>query len=102
MGPVALPGILAGGILGISRAAGQTAPIMFTAAVFFTPRLPRSVFDEIMALPYHIYVLATVGTEIEKTRHLQYGTALVLIALVLGLNLVAIIYRSRLRCKMMR
>lgn len=98
--PAALPGILTGSIMGISRAAGETAPIMFTAAVFFTPSLPRSIFDEIMALPYHIYVLATAGTEIEKTRHLQYGTALVLIALVLGLNLVAILYRARLRRKM--
>ena len=95
--PAALPGILTGAILGISRAAGETAPIMFTAAVFFTPSLPTSIFDEIMALPYHIYVLATAGTEIEATRHLQYGTALVLIVLVLGLNLIAIIYRSRLR-----
>jgi len=97
--PTALPGILTGTILGISRAAGETAPIMFTAAVFFTPSLPTSIFDEIMALPYHIYVLATAGTEIEATRPLQYGTALVLIVLVLGLNLIAIIYRSRLRRK---
>jgi phosphate transport system permease protein len=95
--PAALPGILTGAILGISRAAGETAPIMFTAAVFYSPSLPSSIFDEIMALPYHIYVLATAGTEIEATRHLQYGTALVLIVLVLGLNLVAIIYRARLR-----
>jgi phosphate transport system permease protein len=98
--PSALPGILTGGILGISRAAGETAPIMFTAAVFFTPALPSSIFDEIMALPYHIYVLATAGTEIEATRPLQYGTALVLISLVLGLNLIAILYRSRLRKKL--
>ncbi len=98
--PAGLPGILTGAILGISRAAGETAPIMFTAAVFFTPSLPRSIFDEVMALPYHIYVLATAGTEIEKTRHLQYGTALVLIVLVLGLNLIAIVYRSRLRRKL--
>lgn len=98
--PSALPGILTGGILGISRAAGETAPVMFTAAVFFTPRLPTSIFDEIMALPYHIYVLATAGTEIEATRHLQYGTALVLIFLVLGMNFLAIIYRSRLRRRM--
>jgi len=98
--PASLPGILTGAILGLSRAAGETAPIMFTAAVFFTPSLPKSIFDEIMALPYHIYVLATAGTEIEKTRHLQYGTALVLIALVLGLNLVAILYRARLRRRM--
>jgi len=97
--PAALPGILTGIILGVSRAAGETAPIMFTAAVFYTPSLPTSIFDEIMALPYHIYVLATAGTDIEATRPLQYGTALVLITLVLGLNLVAIIYRSRLRKK---
>ena len=95
--PSAMPGILTGAILGISRAAGETAPIMFTGAVFFTPKLPTSIFNEVMALPYHIYVLATAGTEIEKTRHLQYGTAIVLIALVLGMNLVAIIWRSRLR-----
>lgn len=98
--PAALPGVLTGAILGISRAAGETAPIMFTAAVFYTPKLPSSIFDEIMALPYHIYVLATAGTDIEATRHLQYGTALVLIALVLGINLVAIIYRSHLRRRM--
>lgn len=98
--PAALPGILTGTILGISRAAGETAPVMFTAAVFFTPIIPSSLFDEVMALPYHIYVLATAGTEIEATRHLQYGTALVLIFLVLGMNLIAIIYRSRLRKQM--
>jgi len=98
--PAALPGILTGAILGISRAAGETAPIMFTAAVFYTPSLPTSAFDEIMALPYHIYVLATAGTEIEATRHLQYGTALVLIVLVFGLNLIAIIYRARLQRRM--
>ncbi len=98
--PAALPGILTGAILGISRAAGETAPIMFTAAVFYTPSLPSSIFDEIMTLPYHVYVLATAGTEIEATRHLQYGTALVLIVLVLGLNLVAIVYRARLRRRM--
>ena len=95
--PAALPGILTGAILGLSRAAGETAPIMFTAAVFYTPSLPSSLFDEVMALPYHIYVLATAGTDIEATRPLQYGTALVLIVLVFGLNLVAIVYRSRLR-----
>lgn len=95
--PAALPGVLTGAILGLSRVAGETAPIMFTAAVFFTPSLPSSIFDEVMALPYHIYVLATAGTEIEATRHLQYGTALVLIVLVLGLNLIAIFYRARLQ-----
>ncbi|MDQ1330014.1 MAG: phosphate transport system permease protein [Thermodesulfobacteriota bacterium] len=98
--PAALPGILTGAILGLSRAAGETAPIMFTAAVFYTPDLPSSPFDKIMALPYHIYVLATAGTNIEATRPLQYGTALVLIALVLGMNLAAIVWRARLRKRM--
>ena len=97
--PAALPGILTGSILGIGRAAGETAPIMFTAAAFYTSKLPSSIFDEVMALPYHIYVLATAGTHIEETRHLQYGTALVLIALVLGVNLVAIIIRTKMRRK---
>jgi phosphate transport system permease protein len=97
--PAALPSMLTGGILALSRAAGETAAIMFTAAVFFTKKLPDSIFDKVMALPYHIYVLATAGTDIEQTRHLQYGTALVLIALVLGMNLAAIVYRSKLRKK---
>ncbi|MGE4553900.1 MAG: phosphate ABC transporter permease PstA [Desulfovibrionaceae bacterium] len=98
--PAATPGILTGSILSISRAAGETAAIMFTAAVFFTPRLPEGILDDVMALPYHIYVLATAGTEIEKTRPLQYGTALVLIALVLGMNLIAIFLRARLQKRM--
>ncbi|MHC1729100.1 MAG: phosphate ABC transporter permease PstA [Syntrophobacteraceae bacterium] len=95
--PAALPGILTGAILGVSRAAGETAAIMFTAAVYFIPHLPSSPFDQVMALPYHIYVLATAGTQIELTRPIQYGTALVLICLVLGTNLGAILYRARLR-----
>ncbi|MCX5851387.1 MAG: phosphate ABC transporter permease PstA [Deltaproteobacteria bacterium] len=95
--PAALPGILTGSILGVGRAAGETAPIMFTAAAFFTVKLPSSIFDEVMALPYHVYVLATAGTHIEKTRPIQFGTILVLIALVLGIDLIAIIIRSRIR-----
>jgi len=95
--PAAMPGMLTGAILGLSRAAGETAAIMFTASVFFTPYLPTSVFDSVMALPYHVYVLATAGTDIEKTRPLQYGTSLVLIVLVLGMNLVAILLRARLQ-----
>jgi len=98
--PMAFPGIITGSILGISRAAGETAPIMYTGAVFFTPDLPSSILDEVMALPYHIYVLATAGTHIEATRHLQYGTALVLILLVFGMNLAAIILRSKMRKKL--
>jgi phosphate transport system permease protein len=95
----ALPGILTGAILGIGRAAGETAPIMFTAAAFFTAKLPKSIFDEVMALPYHVYVLATAGTHIEETRPIQYGTVLVLVALVLGIDLIAIIIRSYIRKK---
>jgi len=95
--PNALPGILTGSILGIGRAAGETAPIMFTAAAFFTAKLPSSIFDEVMALPYHIYVLATAGTNIEATRPIQYGTVLVLVAVVLGIDLIAIIIRGYMR-----
>lgn len=97
--PAALPGILTGSILGIGRAAGETAPIMFTAATFYSLHIPNSVFDEVMALPYHIYVLATAGTHIDQTRPLQYGTVLVLITIVLGLCLSAIILRTRMRRK---
>uniref|UniRef100_I2PYR8 Phosphate transport system permease protein PstA n=1 Tax=Desulfovibrio sp. U5L TaxID=596152 RepID=I2PYR8_9BACT len=95
--PAAMPGMLTGAILGLSRVAGETAAIMFTAAVFFTPYLPTNLTDSVMALPYHIYVLATAGTDIDKTRPLQYGTALVLIVLVLGMNLGAILYRAKLQ-----
>ncbi len=95
--PAAMSSMLTGAILGLSRAAGETAAIMFTAAVFYNRELPNSLFDSVMALPYHIFVLATAGTEIDKTRPLQYGTAVVLIALVLGMNLLAIIIRAKLR-----
>lgn len=95
--PAALPGMLTGAILGMARAAGETAAIMFTAAVFYTPRTPDSPFSAVMALPYHMYVLATAGTDIEKTRPLQYGTALVLILLVTGLNVGAIFVRDRMQ-----
>ncbi|WP_303237421.1 phosphate ABC transporter permease PstA [uncultured Bilophila sp.] len=97
--PAAVPGMLTGAILGLARAAGETAAIMFTAAVFYTPKMPDSVFSAVMSLPYHMYVLATAGTEIEKTRPLQYGTALILLILVLGMNLIAIIIRDRMQRK---
>jgi phosphate transport system permease protein len=93
--PVAFPSMLTGLILGLSRVAGETAPIMFTAALYYTKHLPKSILDPVMALPYHIYVLATAGTNIEATRHLQYGTALVLLFLVLGMNLLAILIRVK-------
>lgn len=95
--PAAMPGILTGSILGLGRAAGETAPIMFTAATFYTLQFPYSPFHEVMALPYHVYVLATAGTHIEQTRPLQYGTVLVLILLVLGLCLSAVLIRARMR-----
>ncbi len=95
--PAALPGMLTGAILALGRAAGETAPIMFTAAAAYTLALSESPMSEVMALSTHIYNLATSGTHIEATRPLQYGSAVVLMALVLGLSLVAIILRARLR-----
>jgi len=87
-------------MLSLGRAAGETAPVMFTAAAFYTPDLPASVFSEIMVLPYHIYVMATAGTHIQATRHLQYGTAIVLIGLVLLLNTTGLIMRYKFRKKL--
>ncbi|WP_430709128.1 phosphate ABC transporter permease PstA [Pseudodesulfovibrio sediminis] len=98
--PSAMPGILTGCILSISRAAGETAAIMFTAAASYNPTLPSSIFDEVMALPYQIYSLSVSSTDPEATLPLQYGTSLVLVALVLGMNLVAILLRSHLRKKL--
>ena len=97
--PYALPGILTGSILGLSRAAGETAPILFTGVVFFLPSLPDSVFDQFMALPYHLYILSTQHHAIEQVRPLAYGTALVLIVLVLIMNFTAIFIRFKLRKK---
>ncbi len=97
--PYALPGMLTGSILGIGRAAGETAPILLTVAAFFLPRLPDSVFDQVMALPYHLYILATQHPEIELVRPMQYGTALVLLVIVLAFNLGAIVLRSRFQRK---
>jgi phosphate transport system permease protein len=95
--PNALPGILTGTILGISRAAGETAPILFTVAAFYLPRLPKSIFDQCMALPYHLYVLSTQVPNVKPA--LQYGTALVLVGMVFLLNLVAIIVRAHIRSR---
>ncbi len=85
--PQALPGIITGVILGLLRAAGETAPILFTVAAFYLPRLPRSPFDQTMALPYHLYVISTQVPGMPE--QIQYGTALVLLVLVLSLNLLA-------------
>jgi phosphate transport system permease protein len=93
--PQALPGIITGVILGLLRAAGETAPILFTVAAFFLPRLPESLFDQTMALPYHLYVTSTQvpGMPVE----IQFGTALVLLVLVLSMNVVATLIRSYYR-----
>lgn len=95
--PAAFPSIITGAVLSVGRVAGETAPIIFTGAAFFTPRIAKGLFDEIMALPYHILVLATAGTHIEKTRPIQYGTVLVLLAIVLGITLFGVLWRARLR-----
>jgi len=87
--PIAYPNIITGLILSIGRVSGETAPILFTVAAYFLPKLPTSIFDQAMALPYHLYVLATSGTDITKSRPMAYGTALVLVLLVLVLNLAA-------------
>ncbi|MFA4981026.1 MAG: phosphate ABC transporter permease PstA [Candidatus Omnitrophota bacterium] len=95
--PYAVPGMLTGTILGLSRAAGETAPILFTGAAFFLPFLPKSVFSQFMALPYHLYIMSTQHHAISKVRPIAYGSALVLIALVFIMNLCAVILRYHLR-----
>ncbi len=95
--PNAIPGILTGTILGLGRAAGETAPILFTVAAFYLPRLPNSIFDQVMALPYHLYVISTQVPNVDEK--VRYGTAFVLLTLVLFMNLIAIIIRYRFRKK---
>ena len=97
--PYAVPGMLTGTVLGLARAAGETAPILFTGAAFFLPYLPKSAGDQFMALPYHLYIMATQHHQIEQVRPIAYGTALVLIVLVLGMNMTAVVIRYRLRRK---
>ena len=87
--PMAFPNIITGLILSIGRVSGETAPILFTVAAYFLPKLPTSIFDQVMALPYHLYVIATSGTDIESSRPIAYGTALVLIIIVLLMNMIA-------------
>ncbi|MFA5115442.1 MAG: phosphate ABC transporter permease PstA [Candidatus Omnitrophota bacterium] len=93
--PNAVSGILTGTILGLGRAAGETAPILFTVAAFYLPQLPHSIFDQVMALPYHLYVISTQVPNVDEK--IRYGTALVLLTLVLFMNLVAIIVRYQFR-----
>lgn len=95
--PNAIPGIITGMILGLSRAAGETAPILFTGAAFALPTLPRSVYDQFMALPYHLYILSTQHQSPEEVLPIAYGTALVLLALVFLMNLGGIVIRYKAR-----
>jgi phosphate transport system permease protein len=91
--PMALPNIITGLILSIGRVSGETAPILFTVAAYFLPKLPTSIFDQVMALPYHLYVISTSGTNITESRGMAYGTAVILILIVLILNIIANIIR---------
>ncbi len=92
--PMAFPNIITGLILSVGRVSGETVPILFTVAAYFLPQLPGSIFDQCMALPYHLYVISTSGTDIEASRGMAYGTALVLIAIVLVVNLLANLLRN--------
>jgi phosphate transport system permease protein len=95
--PQALPGIFTGGILAVSRGAGEVAPIMFTGVAYYLPYLPSKLTDQFMVLGYHVYVMATQSPDVEKTKPLLYGTVLVLLVLTFLLNFVAIFIRSRIR-----
>lgn len=92
--PIAMPNVLTGLILSVGRVSGETAPILFTVAAYFLPKLPDSVFDQAMALPYHLYVISTSGTQIEASRPTAYGTALVLVFIVLIVNVLATLLRN--------
>lgn len=110
--PQSLPGILTGAILSISRGAGETAPILFTGAAYFLPKLPLvklwgiipmiNPLDQFMELAYHIFIMATQSTNVEVTRPIQYGTALVLLSITFMLNFLAIVLRVRFRRKLRR
>lgn len=98
--PQALPGIMTGGILSVSRGAGEVAPILFTGAAYFLPDLPTTVNSQFMELGYHIYVMSTQSVNVDATMPMQFATTLVLLALTFALNFAAIILRSRTRAKM--
>ena len=87
--PIGMPNIITGLILALGRVSGETAPILFTCAAYFLPQLPESIFDQCMALPYHLYVISTSGTDIDAQLPIAYGTALVLIVIILLVNLLA-------------
>lgn len=98
--PMAMPNIITGLILALGRVSGETAPILFTCAAYFLPQLPQSVFDQCMALPYHLYVLATSGTDMDKQMPIAYGTTLVLVIIILFVNLLANALRNYFQNKL--
>jgi phosphate transport system permease protein len=100
--PQAVPGILTGAILAISRGAGEVAPILFTGAAYFLPTLPHTLHDQFMQLGYHVYVLATQSPDVDATRPILYATVLVLLLLTFALNATAILVRSRMRRRLSR
>jgi phosphate transport system permease protein len=100
--PQALTGIMTGGILAVSRGAGEVAPILFTGAAYFLPELPTKLHSQFMELGYHIYVLSTQSPDVEATEPLLYSTVFVLLALTFFLNLIAIVIRSQMRAKLRR
>ena len=97
--PTAAPTIITGAILSIGRVAGETAPIMFTGAAYFAPDVARSLFSQVMALPYHIYVLATSATDMDAVRPIQYGAIIVLLAFVLGVSAVGVLARAKFEAR---
>jgi phosphate transport system permease protein len=100
--PNSLTGILTGGILAVSRGAGEVAPILFTGAAYFLPQLPGSLSDQFMELGYHVYIMATQSTNVDATMGIQYATTLVLLTITFMLNFSAIFLRSRVRSRQMR
>ena len=98
--PMAMPNIITGLILALGRVSGETAPILFTCAAYYLPQLPDSIFDQCMALPYHLYVLATSGTDMERQIPIAYGTALVLIVIVFIINIMANAMRNYFQNKL--
>jgi phosphate transport system permease protein len=95
--PQALPGILTGAILAISRGAGEVAPILFTGVAYYLPKLPTSLHDQFMQLGYHVYVLSTQSPDVDATRPILYATVLVLLLLTFALNATAVVVRSKMR-----
>jgi phosphate transport system permease protein len=100
--PNSLTGIMTGGILAVSRGAGEVAPILFTGAAYFLPHLPGGLSDQFMELGYHIYIMSTQSTNVDATRGIQYATTLVLLLLTFLLNFTAIYLRSRVRARQQR